>query len=367
MVPPVSLSKQLATGSNDSMVFVWNLNTTGNIYKYIGHRVPLLSLRMQLPTLNSHHWAINWPVRRKIRLLRFGPITQREIPLPSRHTTRQSVPSITATMENCCSLVRMIRPSRCIASKIGSSTSPSLAIRIGSRPPISHQTIDWSAQEARIRQSSSGIRSHRRYSISSMITWEPSMTVNSIQTAHVWPVARRIRRWNFMTSVVRDWSKITMPMVSQWLRWISIPKTTSWSPLLSIPRSKFGKSTRESSSIPSMATMAAPMPVPSPNMEIILPLEAAIPWPWSGRLTSKANRQNSYMSLMVPRRSLFPRSKVPTNWRMQQAGSSRIRTKREKAQEMCWRNKRKGNHLKTRSKFPVKCNKSWIRYQNNWT
>ena len=33
------LSKQLVTGSNDSMVYVWNLNQTGNIYKFLGHRV----------------------------------------------------------------------------------------------------------------------------------------------------------------------------------------------------------------------------------------------------------------------------------------------------------------------------------------
>lgn len=26
------------SGSNDSMVFVWNLNSTGNVYKYIGHK-----------------------------------------------------------------------------------------------------------------------------------------------------------------------------------------------------------------------------------------------------------------------------------------------------------------------------------------
>lgn len=32
-------SKQLVTGSNDSMVYVWNLNQSGNIYKFLGHRV----------------------------------------------------------------------------------------------------------------------------------------------------------------------------------------------------------------------------------------------------------------------------------------------------------------------------------------
>ena len=34
-------SQQIASCSNDCMVFVWNLNTSGNIYKYIGHRVIL--------------------------------------------------------------------------------------------------------------------------------------------------------------------------------------------------------------------------------------------------------------------------------------------------------------------------------------
>lgn len=34
-----SLSKQIVTGSNDSMVYVWNLNQSGNIYKFLGHRV----------------------------------------------------------------------------------------------------------------------------------------------------------------------------------------------------------------------------------------------------------------------------------------------------------------------------------------
>jgi WD40 repeat protein len=31
-------SKQIVSGSNDSMVFVWNLNTSGSVYKYIGHK-----------------------------------------------------------------------------------------------------------------------------------------------------------------------------------------------------------------------------------------------------------------------------------------------------------------------------------------
>lgn len=39
MVSLFRYSKQIATGSNDSMVFVSNLNSTGNVYKYIGHRV----------------------------------------------------------------------------------------------------------------------------------------------------------------------------------------------------------------------------------------------------------------------------------------------------------------------------------------
>mgnify|MGYP003464175337 CR=1 FL=1 len=34
----VNHRKQIVSGSNDSMVFVWNLNPTGSVYKYIGHK-----------------------------------------------------------------------------------------------------------------------------------------------------------------------------------------------------------------------------------------------------------------------------------------------------------------------------------------
>lgn len=157
-----------------------------------------------------------------------------------------------------------------------------------------------------------------------------------------------------MICVVKDWYKITMLMVSQSPRSISIPKITSWSPLLSIPKSKFGKSIKVSLSIPSMVTMAAPIHVLSPNMETTLLLEVVTLWLWSGRPISKANKPNSYRSLMALRLSLFLRSKVPTSSRMPPAGWSKIRTRREKAQEMCWKNKKKDNHMKMRSKFPLR-------------
>jgi len=51
----VNKSKQLATGSNDSMVYVWNLNQSGNIYKFLGHRVWFFFIkRMQLQMYNFH-------------------------------------------------------------------------------------------------------------------------------------------------------------------------------------------------------------------------------------------------------------------------------------------------------------------------
>jgi len=44
MVISYLFSKQIVTGSNDSMVYVWNLNSAGNIYKYLGHRVNLFTI-----------------------------------------------------------------------------------------------------------------------------------------------------------------------------------------------------------------------------------------------------------------------------------------------------------------------------------
>jgi WD40 repeat protein len=81
MVYLLSFSKQIATGSNDCMVFVWNLNTTGNIYKYIGHRVCYCLERMRLLMSNFHLWAISLPVLRRIRLWRYGRIMLRGIHL----------------------------------------------------------------------------------------------------------------------------------------------------------------------------------------------------------------------------------------------------------------------------------------------
>jgi WD40 repeat protein len=31
-------SKQIVSGSNDSMVFVWNLNYYGSVFKFLGHK-----------------------------------------------------------------------------------------------------------------------------------------------------------------------------------------------------------------------------------------------------------------------------------------------------------------------------------------
>lgn len=77
MVQIYKLSKQIATGSNDSMVFVWNLNQSGNIYKYIGHRVIHFLVRMQLLMLNFHLLVISLQVLLRIRLLKYGLIMRR--------------------------------------------------------------------------------------------------------------------------------------------------------------------------------------------------------------------------------------------------------------------------------------------------
>ena len=100
MVRSPSLSKQIATASNDSMVFVWNLNQAGNIYKYIGHRVRLLSFRMLSLMSNSHLLATNLLVAPKIRLSRFGPIMQKEILSQSKLITHPFGLWITAMMGN---------------------------------------------------------------------------------------------------------------------------------------------------------------------------------------------------------------------------------------------------------------------------
>lgn len=184
MVIAIWPSKQIATGSNDSMVFVWNLNSSGNIFKYIGHRVNVKLFRMQSRMLSFRLWEINLQVHQRIRLLRSGPTTLRETRLQSRLIMPPFVHLITATMESCCWHVLMIRPSKCIGLKTKSSTSRLQDIRTGSRRPTFLQIIDWSAQAEKIRLSFFGIHNHRRFCISSMTTWAPSMTASSTQMEH---------------------------------------------------------------------------------------------------------------------------------------------------------------------------------------
>lgn len=184
MVITILPSKQIATGSNDSMVFVWNLNSSGNIFKYIGHRVSVRVFRMRWLMLSSHLWEINLQVHQRMRLLRSGPTTLRETPLPSRLITLPFEHLITAMMGSCCWHAPMIRQSRCIALKIKNFTSRLQDTRTGSRQPTFLQIIDWSAQVERIRLSYFGIHNHRRFCINSMTTWARSTTASSTQTAH---------------------------------------------------------------------------------------------------------------------------------------------------------------------------------------
>lgn len=185
MVTTIWCSKQIATGSNDSMVFVWNLNSSGNIFKYIGHRVNVDIFRTQLPMSSFRLWAINLQVPLRMRLLRSGPTTLRGTRLLSRLIMRPFEHLITVMMESCYWLALMIRPSKCIGLRTKSFTSRLQDIRTGSRRPTFLRIIDWSAQVERTRLSFFGIHNHRRFCISSTTTQVPSMIASSTQTAHV--------------------------------------------------------------------------------------------------------------------------------------------------------------------------------------
>lgn len=185
MVITISRSKQIATGSNDSMVFVWNLNSSGNIFKYIGHRVNVEIFRMQSLMSSFRLWGINLPVHLRMRLLRFGPIMPRGTRLPSRLIMHPFEHLITAMMESCCWHVRMIKPSKCIGLRTKNCTSRLQDIRTGSRRPTFLRIIDWSAQAEKIRLSFFGIHNHKRFCISLMTTRDPSTIASLTQTVHV--------------------------------------------------------------------------------------------------------------------------------------------------------------------------------------
>lgn len=179
MVRLPRVSKQMATASNDSMVFVWNLNQTGNIYKYIGHRVhPHLCRTLSLMS-SSLPLATNSPPHPKIKLLKYGPTTLKATPSPSKLTMLPFEHLTIAMMPNFYSPALMTRPSKSIALKTKNCTSPSLATRIGSRLRASLPTTGLSALVARTRQSYYGTRSRKRCSTTSTTTSALSTTASS--------------------------------------------------------------------------------------------------------------------------------------------------------------------------------------------
>ena len=179
MVRLPRVSKQMATASNDSMVFVWNLNQTGNIYKYIGHRVHPHLCRTLSPMSSSLLLATNLPPHPKIKLLKYGPTTPKATPSPSKLTMLPFEHLTTAMMANFYSPALMTKPSKFIALRIKNCTSPSLATRTGLRLPASLPTTDSSVLVARTKQSSYGIRSLKRCSTTSMTTSALSTTASS--------------------------------------------------------------------------------------------------------------------------------------------------------------------------------------------
>lgn len=168
MVHNHSFSKQIATASNDSMVFVWNLNQSGNIYKYIGHRVSIFLFRTQSLMLNFHHLEINSPVAPKMRLLKYGLTMPKEIPLPLRPIMLLLELWTTVMMENSFWHVLMTKPSKFIEFRRKRTSSPWLDIKIGSKPATFHLITGWFAQEVRTKPSFSGTLSHKRCFINSV-------------------------------------------------------------------------------------------------------------------------------------------------------------------------------------------------------
>ena len=185
----------MVTGSNDSMVYVWNLNQTGNIYKYLGHRVKFFAyFRTLSPMFSFRHREIKSPVPAKIKLSRSGPTMQKETLLPSRLTVRPFDQLITRMMGSSYSRHRMTRPSESIKLKIRKIYSLWLDTKIGSRKQSSPQTTVWYALEVKTRLSFSGTQKLKNFWINSAIIWAPSTTANSVQTELAWLHVHQTKR-----------------------------------------------------------------------------------------------------------------------------------------------------------------------------
>lgn len=122
-----------------------------------------LLIRMQSLMYSFRHWEIKLQVWARIRLLKYGLITQRETLSQSKHITHPSDLLIIHMTDNSSSPHQMTKPSKFIKFKLIKISSLSLDTKTGSKRPNSPLTTGWFAQADKTKPSSYGTLKLKRF------------------------------------------------------------------------------------------------------------------------------------------------------------------------------------------------------------